>query len=526
MSSSVIINSNINNINKEKKNSINEFSNNFNKCFNKLKYSKAISDNNKENNSSKNENNKNNTNQKNTLMEFEIIMNDSKEKALQSKQKNKVNKAKTIDNKTKNNKNKKNINEAKKSNTVQIIPKQQENKNNIKKNNTIQSIPNKPKSLNNKNSFNTQSQKTLIIKSQLYQNKYKSRQPKNYKRLNKNLSRNISEKNIIKNFLENVKTYQIKKEENLKNKRDESLAKEDSQIKSCPDISKNSILLCKNLTRPPLYQKPPLDDEKKLAGFFKSFYSKNFEDNKNNTFNVKSPLNNKAIEKRYQKFYTNNITWKKRIDEINDDKRNNKKKIYEESIDSCSFKPSLDKNSLNIVDKLNRNKSFNYTDNNIYDLENDKELIDRLKTKLKPIIINCYMNSSNKPYINKKSALLNKTFSYNDIRKKIYHNYNFKTKKNENKNYKIDYKLSEKKFKCIKKEEKKETINKSKKDNSNKKGKDFYLLLKIKEVRKEKEEKKRELYKLNIRPGTAWNLESINNIIPRQKCNHIIEGLL
>ena len=33
-------------------------------------------------------------------MEFEIIMNDSKEKALQSKQKNKVNKAKTIDKRT------------------------------------------------------------------------------------------------------------------------------------------------------------------------------------------------------------------------------------------------------------------------------------------------------------------------------------------------------------------------------------------------------------------------------------------
>ena len=77
-----------------------------------------------------------------------------------------------------------------------------------------------------------------------------------------------------------------------------------------------------------------------------------------------------------------------------------------------------------------------------------------------------------------------------------------------------------------KKEENKEITVKNKKSDSNKKGKDYFLLLKIKELKKEKEEKKRELYKLNIRQGTAWNLESVNNVIPRQKCGHIIEGLL
>ena len=52
------------------------------------------------------------------------------------------------------------------------------------------------------------------------------------------------------------------------------------------------------------------------------------------------------------------------------------------------------------------------------------------------------------------------------------------------------------------------------------------MIIKIKELKKEKDNKKKELYKLNVRQGTAWNEEVINNIIPKQKCGHIIEGLL
>ena len=42
----------------------------------------------------------------------------------------------------------------------------------------------------------------------------------------------------------------------------------------------------------------------------------------------------------------------------------------------------------------------------------------------------------------------------------------------------------------------------------------------------QKENKKQELYKLNVREGSAWNVETINKIKGGKKYNNIIEGLL
>ena len=58
------------------------------------------------------------------------------------------------------------------------------------------------------------------------------------------------------------------------------------------------------------------------------------------------------------------------------------------------------------------------------------------------------------------------------------------------------------------------------------KDKDLCLIKKLKELKKDKKVKKIKLYKLNIRQGMAWKQDAVNKIIPKQKCGHIIEGLL
>ena len=507
MSSDVIKNTNIDSLNKDKNKSINTFSKNFNKCFNKIKYSKKSNDNNNTE-SSNNINNlknniitKNNNTQSNTLMEFEFIYNDSINKNTNSKLNTKLNKEKDIKNKTSNNNSEKKY------------------KNDIKYNNTY----NLPVDDKKKYSYKKPMNKALSAKSPLYQNKnkYKNGRPTGEKKL----KRNLSQKNHLEIFLQSVKDHQIKKETNINNIRNKTLEKENSEIKNHPEISEGSLMLLKNIKREPLYQKIPLNEEKNLDKNFKSFYSKNIDDKIdkiNNTHLIKSPLNSKTIDEKFSKFYENNLKWKKTIEERNDNKRNNKKE-FEDIIGNCSFKPKLNKNSINIIDKKNRNKTIDYEiNNNLYDHENEKELIEKLKIKLKPILNEHY--NKNKSFISKKSALLIRTLSDNNMRNNMYHNYNYKKKQNvNNKNIKINYKTREKKYKN-KKEEKKD--EKEKKINLNKKGKDYYLLLKIRQLQKEKADKKKELYKLNIRQGTAWNLEAINSVVPRHQCGHIIEGLL
>ena len=505
MSSNIIQNSNIENINEDKNNSINTFSQNFNNYFNKMRYSKKLNDNNTKtdlNNNIKSNiiPNKNNTTQTNSLMEYEFLYSDSNNKNTSSKQNTKLNKEKVIRNKTNNNKS---------------------NNKNYKNKKYYLNTYNKSVIKDKNISFNLPKKKIMSIKSKLNKNK-----DKDEKSLTDNkIKRNLSQKNTLEIFLKNMKEHQIKKEEKINNIRKKTVEKEVSEMKERPEISEGSLLLLKNIKRKPLYQKTPLNEEEKLDINFKNFYSKNI-DIDNNIYN--SPLKSKTIDERYNKFYESNIKWKKDLEEKNNNKRNNNKEFHE-IIENCSFKPKLNKNSINIVDKLIKNKTINYEfNNNEFEPENEKEMIDKLRIKLKPILKEYYNDDNNSNYISKKSAFLIRNYSDNNMRKQTYHNYNYKKKQNiNNKNIKINYKRNEQKFKSNKKEIKKEIEdNKKKKSNLEKKGKDYYLWLKIRQLQKEKADKKKELYKLNIRQGTAWNMDAVNNIIPRQKCGHIIEGLL
>ena len=59
-------------------------------------------------------------------------------------------------------------------------------------------------------------------------------------------------------------------------------------------------------------------------------------------------------------------------------------------------------------------------------------------------------------------------------------------------------------------------------------GKDYYLLKQLERTKNTKKVKNKgeDLYKLNIRPGTAWNKDIINKITPLKECDTLIEELL
>ena len=96
--------------------------------------------------------------------------------------------------------------------------------------------------------------------------------------------------------------------------RSQSLEKETAELKQCPNISKNSLLLAKNIKRYPLYQKQPLNEEKNLDKKFRVFYSRNLFDNIDNAFTGKTQLNNQTVDEKFNNFYNSNLKWKEKIE--------------------------------------------------------------------------------------------------------------------------------------------------------------------------------------------------------------------
>ena len=124
--------------------------------------------------------------------------------------------------------------------------------------------------------------------------------------------------------------------------------------------------------------------------------------------------------------------------------------------------------------------------------------------------------------INKKNRIIKRNLSEIILNTKK----NNDKEKNKNKNKqinnkkkaKLNYKLNEKKYSNKKQIKDEDEIN----------GKDSYLLKQLNKTQTKKNitNTKTDLYKLNIRPGTAWNQEVINKIKPLKECDQIIEGLL
>lgn len=526
MSLDVIKNIQTNEKNEEenkKNNEINNFSRNFNNCYKNLKNtSEKNNKKNKINSSLKEENNNlikdnisNTSNQNrsqniNSLNELNLIDKNIQEFKKQANTKHKL-KSKKIS--------------PSKQNNSRIILSSSSHDNLISTTNivvqttTVQSAP-----INNlKNAYlnSTIKDKKLI----------KSKSMKNLKKCS------FAQKKF-ESFLERVKEQQKKKEMHIKNLKSKILESETSEMNTHLEINKKSKKLLKKNYRNPLYQHKSLNEEKSIEKNFQNFYANILKENQNNIyFSKKSKCKNKdknSLEDTFIKFYENKIKWKKNVEQKNKKRKIRINQEYEEFLETFPYKPNIDKNSINMVNKLNRNRSIeNFSNNNFYESGNNRETLDKFKAKLKPIINDYYNNSMNHiPNINRKNRECKRSMSevnFN-IHQKVELNDGIskikKNKKNNKNKPKINYKLNEKKF------VENNNNNKNKKgefnNDFNVNGKDYYLMKQIEGIDNKKKDKNEgeDLYKLNIRPGGAWNKEFINKITPKKQCISLIADLL
>ena len=487
----------------EKNNIINEFSRNFYKCYQKLKYSKEKNNKMNNNNSKKEENN---IELFNSLIEFDFLNN--------SVYQNKKNKSK--------------IKSAKKSPVKTNTSKYILSSSSVDNYNPSTNIPIQTTTV--------QSAKIKKLKNKYLNSLNKQKLEKNKKV--KNLKKCSFYKKKFSSFIERLKKKQKKKEFHLNNIRSKSLQNEVVEMHTCPEINKKSKIILENSNkRKPLFQKNPLNEEKNLDKNFKSFYNQTLKENQTNIYNAKNKKNKTIknhFDDKYRKFYEDKIKWKKNVEYKTKNRKLNIEQEYDDYYENFPFKPHIDENSINIVNKLNRNKSIeNFSYNIFYENENDKENLDKFKARIKPIINDYYNYKNCIPKIYKKrkklkrnlseiqfNSLMDLNYDYNII------NDNYKINKNiyNKKKAKINYKLNEKKY-----------LNKNNKDKNKNNAlnnlnikKNNYLIKQIKDIKNKTmlKDEEENLYKINVRPGAAWNKEVVNKITPLKGCEKFLEGLL
>ena len=341
-----------------------------------------------------------------------------------------------------------------------------------------------------------------------------------------------SSQSSIDIFWESVKQYEQYKNDKINNLKTEIMNQELSEIRKIPKILKRSIIIANAKGKDPLYLQRPLSEEKMLEKDFLKFYKRNLKF----TNKVHSKLiNEKRLQEKYSKIYEDNIQWKKNKEEKNNKTRYEYNKMIENDINKkLTFRPLLTQNTLQIVQKLKKNKKINLNKyNNLYNFENERELLDKLKLKLKPVLSEYFdINNTKRPYIGKKSLYIANNLTENNKRKPMSRAKSYQIIPNQNKRISKPN-IENKKINLVKKEENKDdTLNENNKIDiyncSREKKHEYYLEQKLKEMKKPKAKKKdkKELYKLNIRQTTAWNQDFINNNIPKKKFGRIIKGLL
>ena len=230
------------------------------------------------------------------------------------------------------------------------------------------------------------------------------------------------------------------------------------------------------------------------------------------------------------------MRWKKNKEESNDKIRDENTKRSEDEIDKMlTFRPLLSKNTNKIMQRKRTNKTINLNQyNDLYNCENERELLDKLKLKLKPVLSEYFdINHTKRPYITKRSLYLANNKTEKKRRKECCRAKSYQNLPIQNKTNKKNKTYNNKTTRKIPKEENKsDTLNDVKIEDYHKikynKTKRFehHLLKRIKDIENSKPKKKKDLYQLNVRQATAWNKEYINKIIPKRKCGFIIEGLL
>jgi len=327
-------------------------------------------------------------------------------------------------------------------------------------------------------------------------------------------------------FLEREKGQQRKKGSHINDIRSKSLEGKFNDFSNSSQFYKKSFICISSIKRRPLYQARPLYEEKNLEKIYKEFYNRALKENQTNSLIKYSPCDELNLDEKYNNFYKDKIKWKENVEKKNNIRKLKMEQKYESFIDGLSFKPKLNKNSLYMANKLKR-KSNNLIYNiNYYEEGHEREAMNKYKIKLKPVINNAYNYKDHIPYFNKRNQGLKRNLSEIIINKK---NKNNSNAKNINKNYKINYKLEEKKFGkqknniCVKEKNINNNFKKMKNINQN----ENYngLKEKINSLKNGscKGNPKPELYKLNIRKGCAWNQNVINEVVIDNKFEEFIQ---
>ena len=329
--------------------------------------------------------------------------------------------------------------------------------------------------------------------------------------------RNINENSLSKNFNDFYKYFQ-KEQKN--------------------DIKCNTTRLCKN---------------KKLINELNTnnisfIYSENYKDKNKESSNDKN---------KYKIFYEKKMNWIKKRDEKINKERNEIEQHDKYVMNSFSFKPIIDKNSKQLMQK--RNDFINFMENQPYIeknyqnmMINKQEIYQKYVATIKPFMSFYY--EKNSPFYKKNNSFTKRRLSVDigmihikkgkNIRiireKDINNSNNDKSVETNNKSNVINrskifnmFKPDKKYLSKNKKENDKkidnEIINENRKKNKIRQ-KIWWNEIKDKNFNKHKDEEKKydpnNLYKVNVRDNCSWNKICINKVVSKKRDKNVINELL
>jgi hypothetical protein len=340
-------------------------------------------------------------------------------------------------------------------------------------------------------------------------------------------------------------------------------------------LNKSSVLLSNR--RKPLYPYHTNNEDSLSKNFekFYKFYQKEQNINKQKLYkktkNIINKLNSSTNfnKQKFQDFYDKKMNWiKKRDNKINSE-RNIKEEKNRQFMNSFSFKPHIDKKSIQLINKRNTffdfmEKKPNTERNYEIMMANKKEIYQKYLATVKPFM--AYQFENNSPFFKKKSHSFTKkkpkvdigmihvnkgkiiviikdtkkndtngtnntNISNNNTNKKINkNNISYNDKKNIFNIFKPDKKhLANNKITNLKKYINKENIYKGKIANgsNNIKNKIWWEEIKQNKVNKEKQNLDyNDLYKVNIRDNCSWNKICINEIFSKPRDKEIINDFI
>ena len=235
---------------------------------------------------------------------------------------------------------------------------------------------------------------------------------------------------------------------------------------------------------------------------------------------------------KFYKFYDIKMQWLKGIeDKIQDEKKENQQN-EEKSLSKLTFKPSLNKRSLKMMNKKIKEKENSIKDKKDINIHSNqvnnknekigKENITKYKIRLKNIISDFYNKNPNYT-LNKNKKLMKRSKTQINISTR----YNLLKKNNKNKS--ISKSKCKKKLYKFKNKEQRKTENKKDINNDfNNINKYTYILKKKEKIKKKRLKKMKEIdiysfYKINVNTGCAWMNQTLNQINYDKKYKNLIK---